>query len=253
MAIVRKYGWKPSVKDFRRKKYELHPHLRTAELPRQIDLRDKCPDVYDQLSTSSCTGNMASFLVQYDLLAEGLPDPNPSRLFIYWNARRREGTTASDSGASISDVIAGIAEDGFIPETLWPFDPDKVTVQPPDGDFEVAKTHSIEDFQSVEQSFDHVGAVLADGRPIGLGVSLYESFESDAVAATGIVPVPKRSEKFLGGHAVACIGMDQDTQMFLMRNSWGKNWGLAGYFWLPFSYLLSPEFASDFWVVRKAS
>jgi len=35
-----------------------------------------------------------------------------------------------------------------------------------------------------------------------------------------------------------------------VRNSWGPGWGLAGYFTLPYSYLIQSALSSDFWTIR---
>ena len=54
-----------------------------------------------------------------------------------------------------------------------------------------------------------------------LDLTVYQSFESDAVAKSGDVPMPGPSEKIMGGHAVVAVGYDDSTQRFIVRNSWG--------------------------------
>ena len=34
-----------------------------------------------------------------------------------------------------------------------------------------------------------------------------------------------------------------------MRNSWGPNWGMEGYFTLPYDYVTHPTLARDFWTI----
>ena len=46
------------------------------------------------------------------------------------------------------------------------------------------------------------------------------------------------------------IGYDDDAQRLIVRNSWGKGWGQAGYFTLPYAYLTEPNLSDDFWTVR---
>ena len=91
---------------------------------------------------------------------------------------------------------------------------------------------------------------LASGYPFILGFSVYESFETLAVAAGGHAPMPNPTETLLGGHAVLAVGYEDDKQWFLMRNSWGTRWGLAGYFTLPYDYLLDANLSDDFWTIR---
>ncbi len=90
---------------------------------------------------------------------------------------------------------------------------------------------------------------LASGYPFVFGFSVYESFESQDVARTGIVPLPKQGEKQLGGHAVLAVGYDDSDQTFWVRNSWGTGWGQSGYCKMPYSYLTSSGLASDFWAL----
>jgi len=90
---------------------------------------------------------------------------------------------------------------------------------------------------------------LAEGFPFVFGFTVYESFESASTASTGIVRMPKKDEKTLGGHAVMAVGYHQKKKYFLVRNSWGEGWGQAGYCLMPFAYL--ETLAGDFWTIRK--
>jgi C1A family cysteine protease len=90
---------------------------------------------------------------------------------------------------------------------------------------------------------------LAEGYPFVFGFTVYESFESAETARTGIVQMPDKSERALGGHAVMAVGYDQKNTRLLIRNSWGKTWGKGGYFTMPFAYM--ETLAADFWTVRK--
>ena len=92
---------------------------------------------------------------------------------------------------------------------------------------------------------------LAAGFPFVFGFSVYESFESPEVAKTGVVPMPSGNEQLLGGHAVLCVGYDDASARFLVRNSWGTGWGMAGYFTIPYDYLADRDLSDDFWTLRK--
>jgi len=68
-------------------------------------------------------------------------------------------------------------------------------------------------------------------------------------AEGGEVLMWKKNEGQSGGHAVMAIGYDQADKRFLVRNSWGRRWGMAGYFTMPFEYL--EALAGDFWTIRQ--
>jgi C1A family cysteine protease len=91
---------------------------------------------------------------------------------------------------------------------------------------------------------------LAAGFPFVFGFSVYESFETQAVAKTGVVPMPDKKEKMLGGHAVMAVGYDDSEGRFIVRNSWGPKWGQGGFFTMPYDYLVNQDLAADFWTIR---
>lgn len=70
--------------------------------------------------------------------------------------------------------------------------------------------------------------------------------------------MPTKEEKILGGHCVMAVGFDESKQSFIIRNSWGDNWGLYGYFYMPYAFVMgspkqNPEiesYASDFWLIE---
>ena len=82
------------------------------------------------------------------------------------------------------------------------------------------------------------------------GFTVYESFESDEVARTGVAPMPEPGETALGGHAVLAVGYDDAAGRFLVRNSWTAEWGMCGYFTMPYGYLTDDNLADDFWTIR---
>ena len=91
---------------------------------------------------------------------------------------------------------------------------------------------------------------LAAGYPFIAGITVFESFESKKVKRSGRAPMPRRHEKLRGGHAVLAVGYEDAHGHFIVRNSWGKGWGMNGYFTLPYDYLTHRHLADDFWTIR---
>jgi len=247
---IQKYGWIPDLPDHRDFLYSAAPTV-LATLPTNTDLTKQCPPVYDQGQLGSCTANAIAAAVEFDLMKQ--QEKNiflPSRLFIYYNERVIEGTTATDSGAQIRDGIKSVATLGDCPETLWPYIIAKFAVKPPSNCYSSAKKYKALSYQRLLQDANQFKGCLASGYPFVFGFTVYASFESDTVAQSGIVPMPAPGEKTMGGHAVMAVGYDDASQRFIVRNSWGDGWGMKGYFTIPYGYLLDQNLSSDFWTIH---
>ena len=176
----------------------------------------------------------------------------PSRLFIYYNERDMENTTEYDSGAAIRDGIKSINAIGVCPEKSWTYDISKFTDKPPNSCYIEAKKHQSVQYSRVMQQKDDILSALSEGNVIAFGFTVFESFEKGTVKDDGIMKMPKDTEKSLGGHAVAIVGNINIEGMdyFIIRNSWGTEWGDNGYFYMPYEFALNGEYCSDFWVVK---
>lgn len=261
----RKYGWKKGV---------VHPddHIHNFRVTRvqasipKVDLRPFMPPVYDQGQLGSCTANSIAAAYQFDEIKEKeVSSFTPSRLGIYWNERNKEGTLTEDAGAVIADGMEVIHSVGVFPESpvsnvpsnvVWPYDASKFTVKPPITCFNFAKTHRSAIYRRVVQSLTQLKQALIAGYPIVFGFTVYESFEGQDVASTGLMSMPQSGEQTLGGHAVLMVGFDDSlttpdgsTGAFIVRNSWGDGWGDKGYFYMPYAYAIDSSLASDFWTL----
>lgn len=229
------------------------PHLQN--LPPVVDLRSKCPPPYDQGDLGSCTANALAFAYQFDEMRQGEPDVfPPSRLFIYYNERKMEGTVDQDAGAAIADGVTSMHTIGVCRESEYPYDISVFSNEPPAVLYKNATHHRTKNYRRLNQNLQQLKATLAQGNPFVCGLTLYDSFEGDAVAQTGNVPMPNTTtEGQLGGHAVSCVGYNDHRNVFIFRNSWGTGWGDQGYFYIPYAYVTNPDLANDFWTILSVT
>jgi C1A family cysteine protease len=244
------YGWMPDLPDHRDFLFG-GPVETMAALPPKVDLRPNCPkEVYDQGQLGSCTANAIAGALEFDQIKEGTKSWTASRLFIYYNERVMENTVNSDSGARIRDGIQSVGKIGAPPETDWTYNIAAFETKPPQRAFADAPLGKALVYQRVPQILNQMKACLAVGYPFVFGFTVYQSFETPQVEQTGVVPMPSSQEQALGGHAVLAVGYDDATQRFIVRNSWGPNWGLQGYFTIPYAYLTDNNLSDDFWTIR---
>lgn len=249
--MTRIYGWRPDKPDIR--DHWRLARFSVAELPPHVDLTPQMPPVYDQGELGSCTANAIAAAIEYARRKQKLSDFTPSRLFIYYNERAMEGTIDSDAGAEIRDGIKFVASQGACNETDWPYEISQFKVVPPTRCYIDAKDDLVGSYARVEQNAASIRQCLAAGHPVVFGIMVYESFESEVVASSGVVPMPAAKETALGGHAVLIVGYDDPSQMFIVRNSWGPGWGKAGYFMMPYAYVINNDLADDFWQIDTIS
>lgn len=244
-----RYGWLPDLPDRRDFMYAAPLRL-LAQLPARKSLRSRCPSVLDQGALGSCTANAIGNAFHFVVHKDKGGTFRPSRLFIYYNERLIEGTVSWDSGAMIRDGIKSLNRQGTCAEATWPYVVERFAQRPPAKAYTEAKAHQALNYARVAQTVTQMKGCLASGYPFVFGFSVYESFETSAVARTGKVPMPEAGEKLLGGHAVLAVGYDDAAQRFAVQNSWGKFWGDGGFFTIPYAYLTDPDLAADLWTVR---
>jgi C1A family cysteine protease len=242
----KRYGWHPDLPDSRDLLYRPPKALR---LPASADLRPLCSPVEDQGQLGSCTANaLAGALELLENKRATAPFADLSRLFIYYNERVLEHSVASDSGAPLRDGVKCLAKLGVCKESLWPYAIARFADKPSPACYKDAAKRVISAYRRVI-GLAQLRACLASGFPVVFGFTVYASFESAAVAKTGVMPMPKPGEAVLGGHAVLAVGYDDKAKRLLVRNSWGPAWGQQGYFTMPYAYAQDAGLARDFWTI----
>ena len=240
-----KYHWVKDSPDPNDIKYKLSG----APLPPMVDLRKWASPIDDQGQLGSCTGNSIAGAIDLIDRKTHNKQTQVSRLFIYYYERLLEGTVRQDSGAQIRDGIKVTYTYGAPLENLWPYNINLFENAPSSAAVADAAKRKVTRYESCVD-FVHVKDALAAGYPVVIGFSVYESFESQAVAATGMMPVPDvGTEQCLGGHAVCIMGYDDAKKTFTVRNSWGPNWGDHGYFHMPYEIIQNTSLSSDFWAI----
>jgi hypothetical protein len=225
-----------------------------AKLPPKVDLRPQMTPVEDQGHLSSCVANAVAGAYEYLVKQHRGDDAyDVSRLFVYYNARAKEGAVKEDGGSIIADAVTSLKEKGACSEATWPYQEARVNTKPSAAAYEEAAGFLVEDEALVPTTLDDWRHALAEGYPIVFGISLYESF--DRQKKKGVVPMPSSTEASRashGGHSMLCVGYSDPDEAFIVRNSWGTDWGDQGYCFMPYEYLMNEKFNDgDSWMIRQ--
>ncbi len=248
---VRGFGWRPSLPDARDVLAD------TSEIPIRADVDprgDYMTPVYDQGQIGSCTANAVAAAIDASRITDGLDPIYPSRLGIYWLERFLEGQPATaDAGAYGRDGFKAARRWGVLPEKylaytddtsspLYKKDPRKDTDWPP-------QHWVLQDrYKAVPRSLTAFKRVLSNRQTIAFGFSVPEGFQSAQMARTGIMGLPGDTPLIENaGHEVLAVGyLKAEPHYCLVRNSWGTDWGMDGYFLMPWVWLLETSLSSDF-------
>lgn len=242
-------------------------------LPPSVDLRKWCSPVQYQGYYNTCTAHVTAGMVELlENKAHGSYVP-ASRLFLYQVARRILGESG-DPGVYLRQMMGTVALVGVPPEKYCPYLDTSIKKDPrlddqPDAflyavakDFGGAQYFRLDEIgAAADEILTRMRACLTAALPSSLGFTLYMS-SLEAAAKSGEIPMPKEGEKPVGSHAVLVVGYDsskkiggngveETTGALLFKNSWGADWGEAGYGWLPYEYL-TRNLAKDCWSITHA-
>lgn len=258
-------GWNPQRPDHR--DHQFLPTVAAQNVPDMFELPGVVKSIpkINQGLQGSCTGHGTAGVVMYDQYKQGEKVVIPARAMIYYDARIPEGTTASDSGATVRDAVAGVVKYGVCPDDEFPYNDEVYNVAPSPQDYADATKQEALVYESV--SWPHLNAALASGYPLVGGQTVYASMMTAQVAATGTVPFPGRGDQPIGGHCTWRFGYNSTDTAWrspsgltypprtrAYRNSWmnadGSWWGDQGNYFLPEKFD-AEGLTSDFWVVRR--
>jgi C1A family cysteine protease len=273
-----KLGWFPDLPDLRDYTPERQPVvaqlLKTnavkkkepLQLSESTDLRQWCSPVEDQGNLGSCTANAAVALVEYFERRAFGKHIDASRLFLY-KATRNILHLTGDSGASMRATMGALVLFGVPPEEYWPYETTNQDEEPPAFCYAFAQNYRTMNYFRLDPPGIRAQELLAQiknylikGFPVMFGLTVYDSFSQ--AEKDGKIPFPAPIEKVMGGHALVAVGYNdkitiknsqaniETTGAFLIRNSWGAQWGDEGYGWLPYEYILQ-GLAIDWWTLVK--
>jgi hypothetical protein len=198
-----------------------------SELPeyfnwRDIDGTDFTTSIKNQGQCPSCEayGLVAALetIIQYQV---GYPfdcDLSEAHLFFYPGGTCEWGVNISHAADYL--VEYGVPDEGCFPDPLRSYDSPFESV--PGWE---ERTVKIERWGWVENDEEAIKSALIEYGPLVICFSVYEDFIN---YKRGVYR--HRWGDRVGGHLVALVGFDDREQCWIVKNSWGDQWGDDGWF-----------------------
>jgi hypothetical protein len=196
------------------------------------DLRIKFGTARDQKRRPTCMAFAAS---DAHAVARGVPFDELSVEFAYFSALKRSAIFDPSRGVAMENMLGAIDTIGQPLEGAWPYietlPTNLASYQPPDPIGDLYKRASF-----IERALTNLTTVVDDDRPAVLGLEISAEFYMPPIGASIRAAI---DSPLVGRHAVVVVGHGTEAgdQTFLIRNSWGKQWGEHGYAWVSRHYL----------------
>lgn len=215
-------------------------YLPVIKLPKAIDWTSKMSPVRDQGDEGICVGfatsvGMKEYQEQQDYQQLVLLSPR----FVYSECKKIDGMPRSE-GTTIRSAMIVLAANGVCQEKFWPYVPHQRN-KAQKGASRDAKRFRVKAYARV-LNLSELRHTLATKGPCVIGIQVFEGMMR---TRTGIVPMPKKNEESLGGHAICPVGYDDSKKLVKFKNSWSQTWGLQGYGFLPYAYI--DRYMMDAW------
>lgn len=215
-----------------------------------IDLRDSFTPIKNQGEIGACTVFAVTSIFEYILKKNSNEQHDLSESFVYYNVRHVEGNETVDTGSSYQDVIKSMGIDGICSEQLHPYTKE-LSAKPSDDAYQDGKSRRIIKALNVIIEEKSIKSAIQEGYPVAISLKVYNSFSSTTfsgkgsnVKSSGFVVYPSDDEIVsgeFGYHAMVIVGYIDETKHFVVRNSWGKEFGDNGYCYIPYSYICDSD------------
>lgn len=231
------------VQDIRDRWYE--PSL--VALKKVVDNR-KFSVIRDQGEDGACTGFGLAAAIDILNSKNNNPGFTASTRMLYDMAKRHdEWPGYRYSGSSCRGAIKGWKNMGVCSEKNWPYTSAKnseLTI----ARAKAARNNTLGAYYRLRPEVSDYHSALNEVDAIYVSADVHDGWWEPKKRTGGKLALITPSSEISGGHAFCIVGYNDEG--FLVQNSWGKNWGSAGFALWPYEDWL--DNICDGWVFRLA-
>jgi C1A family cysteine protease len=193
--------------------------LPVISVPVSFDFTRTMSPVRDQGSEGTCVAFASvSGVKEYQDKLEYRRLISLSPRFLYSLCKKFDGIPYQE-GTYPRIAMKILLNHGVCHESFWPYLPNKNTLSLK-GANQDAKKFRIKAYARLKSLVEMKRSLLING-PFIAGVKVYKSWFTKNVERGGLIPMPKRNEELMGGHAICIVGYDDKLKILKFKNSWG--------------------------------
>lgn len=230
-------------------KYQPSSEIRPAT---SIDLRKFFSAVRNQKHLGSCTSfataAMYEALMNKNSLSDTKNSMSPAYLYYYSNVEKGRPS----GGSNFYEQLEVLGKHGVCHEDLYAYNPDNPSIRPSQAADDDASAHRVlkakqiplsndtNRMDSINKNHHILTCALTEGYPVGISLKLYDNFGKNG--AIVLHPEDSTDIKEDGWHAMVIVGYSEENGFYIVRNSWGEDFGDSGYCYIPSAYIDDPNY-----------
>lgn len=252
--------WQRPAGDLKRVEYKEQPLSekytpdKGLKIKDAVDLRKYFSQVRNQEHLGSCTSFAAAAMYEAMMNRCGVAGTNEmSPAFLYYYSNVLKGRP--EGGSNFYDQFEVMGTRGVCHETLYNYNPASPATPPSQVAVDdalsnrvtVAKQIQLADgsdkADTLARNHKALTAALSEGYPVGISLKVYDNFGDNG--AFVLHPDDSPGAKEEGRHAMVIAGYSERDNFYIVRNSWGTEFGDNGYCYIPSAYIDDPDY-NDF-------
>ena len=223
--------------------------------PASVDLRASWWAIEDQEDTGSCVGwATAEGVVRYHMVKAGklTKTMQLSPRFVWMGSKEtdeftiRPETFVEEAGTSLKAAMDVVRKYGCVPMNVLPFHiSTKMYTGSENALYAMAAQRKIASYFNLHRNLNQWKSWLASNGPILAALSVDHTWDNAAATGGNIDAFMPNTVR--GGHAIAIVGY-LSSGRFIVRNSWGTNWGDHGFGYVTPAYIAAGFFDESYGV-----
>lgn len=233
---------------------------------KSVDLRQYFSPAKSQGAVGSCStfAAVAMYEVAMNRTAEpGSAPTDMSERFVFYHSNVEKGRP--EGGSNFYEQLEVLGKYGTCHESQCPYSGNNLTEPPSEEATQEALNHRVlvakqiplrtkgPKTECLKENHRLFTSALSEGYPVGISLKVYNSLET---IASPYVNVPDENDILSGGeggHAMVLAGYSEAENCYIVKNSWGSDYGDNGYIYVSAAYIDDPDYNSFACIITETT